>query len=147
VVVSRPTRGELQVKSADVYHTRPGAASSKAVWIQVLLLLPCLVHRHGIDKYLDTLLANQTAWKALPLTVAKVVISRVILSLFLPNQSQRSSFTVIGYAEAGRRGVVCCNVEYLNFGMQKRVIFSGHLAITTIVVALSFIAGSAPVSN
>jgi len=28
-------------------------------------------HRHGVDKYLDTLLANQTAQKALPPTTAR----------------------------------------------------------------------------
>ena len=44
----------------------------------------------------------------LPPTIATVVIARqqtarVIVSLFLPNQSQQSSFAVIGYAEAGRR--------------------------------------------
>jgi len=42
------------------------------------------------------------------LPLPKVVIARwrtarVIISLFLSNQSQRSSFAVIGYAEAGRR--------------------------------------------
>jgi len=30
-----------------------------------------LVHRHRIDKYLDTLLANRTAQNALPPTTAK----------------------------------------------------------------------------
>ena len=49
-----------------------------------------------------------------PLT--KVVIARwrtarVITSLFLPNQSQRSSFAVIGYAEAGcRRSPMTCRL-------------------------------------
>jgi len=76
------------------------------------------------DKYLDTSLANQAAArKALPPTIAKTGnrrwrTARVIISLFLPNQSQRS-----GFAEAGRRrspmSVVCCNVEYLNFGMHN----------------------------
>jgi len=65
-------------------------------------------HRHGIDKYLDTLLASQTAQKALHRPLPKRVIARwrtvrVIISTFLPNQSQRSSFAVIGYAKAGRR--------------------------------------------
>ena len=65
-------------------------------------------HRHGIDKYLDTLLASQTAQKALHRPLPKRVIARwrtvrVIISIFLPNQSQRSSFAVIGYAKAGCR--------------------------------------------
>jgi len=41
-----------------------------------------------------------------PLTkieIARWRTARVIISLFLPNQSQRSSLAVIGYAEAGRR--------------------------------------------
>jgi len=67
-----------------------------------------LDRRHRIDKYLDTLLAMQTARKALHRPLPEVVIARwrtaqVIISLFLPNQSQRSSFTVISYAKAGRR--------------------------------------------
>ena len=70
-----------------------------------------LGHRHGMDKYLDTLYANQTGWKVLPTChrpLPKVVIAkwrtvRVIISLFLPNQSQQSSFAVTGYAKAGCR--------------------------------------------
>ena len=47
-------------------------------------------HIHRIDKYLDTLLANQTAQKALHRPLPEVVIAkwrtaRVIISLFLPN--------------------------------------------------------------
>ena len=61
-----------------------------------------------------------------PLT--KVVIARwrtarVVISLFLPNQSQRISFAVIIYAEAGCRNhqwrVICCNIEYQNFCMHS----------------------------
>jgi len=74
-------------------------------------------HRHRIHKYLDNILANQTARKVKPTTTDKRV------SLIRRNQSQRSSFAVIGYAEAGRRrspmSVVCCNVEYINFGMHN----------------------------
>ena len=55
------------------------------------------------------------------------ITAQVNSSPILPNQSQRSSFAVIGYAEAGRGRksamthwrVVCCNVEDLNFGMQN----------------------------
>jgi len=84
------------------------------VWVIVLYAgskIGGLGHRHGMDKYLDTLYANQTGWKALPTChrpLPKVVIAkwrtvRVIISLFLTNQSQQSSFAVTGYAKAGRR--------------------------------------------
>jgi len=82
-------------------------------------------HRHRTDKYLDTLLPIKQIGRCCRRPSLKVIIARwqtarVIISLFLPNQSQWSSFAVIGYAEAGRQWhVVCCNVEYLNFGMQN----------------------------
>jgi len=38
VVLSRPRRGDLQLMTSDVYHTRPDPAASKAVWIQVCLI-------------------------------------------------------------------------------------------------------------
>jgi len=52
-----------------------------------------LNHGHGIDKYLDTLLANQTAGKASPPIIPKVTMgrwrtTRVIIRIILPNQSQ-----------------------------------------------------------
>jgi len=61
-----------------------------------------------MDKYLDTLLSSRTAQKALPPTIAKSGNRKMADCLsyyepFLPNQSQQSSFAVIGYAEAGRR--------------------------------------------
>jgi len=69
------------------------------------------MHRHRIDKYPDIFLANQTARKALPATVAKscnrkmAALPELLLAypVFLSDQSQRSSFTVIGYAETGRQ--------------------------------------------
>ena len=59
------------------------------------------VHRHRIDKYLDTLLANQPILDVE--ATGKMADCPVNCSPILPNQSQRSSFAVIGYAEAGRR--------------------------------------------
>jgi len=55
--------------------------------------------------------------------IAKWQTARVIISL--PNQSQRSSFAVIGYAEAGLQTYDITNnmssavTEYQNFGMQN----------------------------
>ena len=70
-------------------------------------------HRQGTEKYLDTLLANQTARKALSPTTARWRTARVIISPFLPNQPQQSSFAVIGYAEAGRRrSPMMCRLLY-----------------------------------
>ena len=51
--------------------------------------------RHTVDKYLDTLLASQTARKAMPQTTDKGVSARwrtaqVIISSILPNESQLS---------------------------------------------------------
>jgi len=67
-------------------------------------------HRHTIDKYLDALLADQTARKASPAIIPEVAIARwrsvrVIISLILPNQSQRnrSSATANDVSSAVRR--------------------------------------------
>ena len=49
---------------ADVYLWRYALACQKNRRLRA-------THRHRIDKYLDTLLANQTARKALPPTIAK----------------------------------------------------------------------------
>jgi len=48
------------------------------------------MHTHRIDKYLDTLLANQTARNAMPPTICQ-------------KGSAQDGEAVIGYAEAGRR--------------------------------------------
>ena len=37
------------------------------------------------------------------IAIARWQTARVIISLLLPNQSQQSGFTVIGYAEVGRQ--------------------------------------------
>jgi len=65
--------------------------------------LGCSNHRHRIDKYLDTLLANQPSRTVKPPIAAKICAARwrtarVNSSPILPNQSQRSSFAVIDYA-------------------------------------------------
>jgi len=65
-------------------------------------------HRHKTDKYLDTLLASQPISDGEATDHCQKVAPQdgglppVNSSLILPNQSQRSSFAVIGYAEAGR---------------------------------------------
>jgi len=71
-------------------------------------------HRHRIDKYLDTLLADQTARKASPPIIPKVAIARwgtarVIISLIPPNQSQRSRSSAIAsdVSSAVRRIAKC----------------------------------------
>ena len=51
-------------------------------------------HKHRTDKYLDTLLANQTSRKAKPPITTKRVHRKM---------ADCPSFAVIGYAEAGRR--------------------------------------------
>ena len=65
-----------------------------------------VIRRYRIDKYLDTLRANQTARKVPKVVslIARRRTTRVVICLFLLNQSQRSSSAVIGYAQAGRRG-------------------------------------------
>ena len=74
----------------------------------------CSYHRYRIDKYLDTLLANQTTRKASPPIIPKVAIARwrtarVIFSLILPDQSQRSRSSTIanGVSSAVRRIAKC----------------------------------------
>ena len=82
--------------------------------LPVLWAASCLHHRHGIDKYLDTLLANQTTRKASPPIIPKVAVARwrtarVIFSLILPDQSQRSRSSTIanGVSSAVRRIAKC----------------------------------------
>ena len=96
-----------------------------------------LYHRHRIDKYLDTLLANQTPRKAVPPTIAKsrkqkMRTVRVIINLFLPNQSQQSSFTVIGYAEAGqwRSPMTCRLLQCTQCSEKKWYISFFHIFLT-----------------
>jgi len=66
------------------------------------------VHRHRIDKYLDTLLANQPISDGEATDRCQKVapqdggLPELIVSPILRDQSQRSSFAVIGYTEAGR---------------------------------------------
>ena len=70
----------------------------------VLVCVHCVScwHRHGIDKYLDTLLANQTARKVMPPTMHKMADCRVIISLILPNPNLCvQCFDTVGWA-AGR---------------------------------------------
>ena len=66
----------------------------------------CVYHRHGIDKYLDTLLADQPisdgeatdhCQKGAPQDggLPELIVAG---SPILPNQSQRSKSSVIGYA-------------------------------------------------
>jgi len=88
-------------------------------------------HRHRVDKYLDTLLANQpisggeATDHCQKVCAARWRTARVNSSPILPNQSQQSSFAVIGYAEAGHcrkspmTSLTCRLVEDLNFGMQN----------------------------
>ena len=73
----------------------------------------CLHQRHRTDEYLDTRRAVATAadrvttYRSFPeVAVARWRTVRVIISLFLHNQSQRSSFAqfaVIGYAQSRRK--------------------------------------------
>ena len=95
-----------------------------------------------IDNYLDALLANQTARKALPPISQKVAIviarwqtARVIISLTcLTNHSK---------ADRWRQPMMCCllYVEQLNAVCKT----CGHHAIITTAVVSSLFTGSAPV--
>ena len=72
-------------------------------------LLGSYRHRHRIDQYLDTLLANHTAQSQV--VIARWWTARVIISLFLPNQPRLSSFALTGYAKAGhRRSPMTCHM-------------------------------------
>jgi len=93
-------------------HTVPAPQiRSRDFWHYINLCVcvcMCVYHRHRIDKYLDTA-SNCNCSRSCPhlsfqtVSVARWQTARVIISLFLPDQSQRSSFAVIGYAEACRR--------------------------------------------
>jgi len=73
-------------------------------------------HRQLVDKYLDLDLPVKQLGRLCRRPLPKVIIARwrtarIITSLFLPSQSQRSSFTVIGYAEAaGRTSPMTCRL-------------------------------------
>ena len=54
-----------------------------------------LYHRHRIDKYLDTLLSNQTSRTVKPPITAERVSHKMADCPVLPNQSQRSKSSVI----------------------------------------------------
>ena len=54
-----------------------------------------LYHRHRIDKYLDTLLSNQTSRTVKPPITAERVSRKMADCPVLPNQSQRSKSSVI----------------------------------------------------
>ena len=54
-----------------------------------------LYHRHRIDKYLDTLLSNQTSWTVKPPITAERVSRKMADCPVLPNQSQRSKSSMI----------------------------------------------------
>jgi len=93
------------------------------VWAAFTLLLVCILQPFLIDGFKFDLriyvvvtacdplrifvfnegLARFATAQYVPPTSANVVRQPHLLTLLLPNQSQRSSFAVIGYAEAGRR--------------------------------------------
>ena len=93
------------------------------VWAAFTLLLVCILQPFLIDGFKFDLriyvvvtacdplrifvfnegLARFATAQYVPPTCANVVRQPHLLTLLLPNQSQRSSFAVIGYAEAGRR--------------------------------------------
>ena len=66
------------------------------------------MHTHRIDKYLDTLLANQTAGKAMPPTVCQ-------------KGSAQDGEAVIGYAEAGRRRSPMCHHHHHIYSLQNTI--------------------------
>jgi len=75
-------------------------------------------HRHRIDKYPDIQLNNQTTRKTSPPIILKVAIARwrtarVIISLILPNQSQRSRSSAI----ANDMSSAVCRIA--KYGMQN----------------------------
>jgi len=93
------------------------------VWAAFTLLLVCILQPFLIDGFKFDLriyvvvtacdplrifvfnegLARFATAQYVPPTSANVVRQPHLLTLLLPNQSHRSSFAVIGYAEAGRR--------------------------------------------
>ena len=89
-------------------------------------------HRHTIDKYLDALLAEQTARKALPPIIPKVAAARwrsvrVIISLILPNQSQRNrSLAITDDVSSAARRIAKCVMRKLRPSRDyHRGVFSG----------------------
>ena len=124
-----------------------------------------LDHRHRMDKYLDTLLANQPisdgeatdhCQKGAPqdgglpeLIVAQSCVTNhsEAASLWLVTPKQ----DVIGNHQWRRWRVICCNVEYLNFAMQKlrpsniKVIFQRPSCGSPIAMTSGFIASTTPV--
>jgi len=85
-------------------HTRH-ARTARCLPVNPSPSVDVLEHRHRIDKYLDTLLASQTARKASKPIISKIAIARwrtapVIISTFLPlpNQSQRGRSSAIANA-------------------------------------------------
>jgi len=89
-------------------------------------------HRHTIDKYLDALLADQTARKASPAIIPEVAIARwrsvrVTISLILPNQSQRTrSLAITNDMSSAARRIAKCGMRKLRPSRDyHRGVFSG----------------------
>jgi len=122
-------------------------------------------HRHRIDKYLDTLLANQPISDGEATdhcqkdalqdgSLPELIVARSCLtshseaaSLWLVTPKQ----DVVGNHHWRHWRVICCNTEYLNFGIQNlrpsniKVIFQQPYCGSPIAVASGVIAGTAPV--
>ena len=122
-------------------------------------------HRHSIDKYLDTLLANQPisdgeatdhCQKVAPQDggLPELIVARSCVT----NHSEAASLwlvtpkqDVVGNHQWRHWHVICCNVEYLNCRMQNlrpsniKVIFKRISCGSPIVVTSGFTAGTAPV--
>ena len=101
-------------------------------------------HRHRIDKYLDTLLANQPISDGEATDRCQKVTPQ---DGGLPELRRCRTWSEITNDVTD----VCCNVEDLNFGMQNlcpskvKVIFQRPSCGSPIVVASRFIASTAPV--
>jgi len=76
-----------------------------------------LTRRRRIDKYLDTVLADQTAQKALPLIIPKVAVARwwtaqVFISLILSNWSlRRRSSAIANYVSYAVCRIAKCSMR------------------------------------
>jgi len=122
-------------------------------------------HRHRIDKYLDTLLANQPISDGEATDHCQKVTSQdgrqpelIVARSCLTKHSEAASLwlvtrklDMVGNHQWRHWRVVCCNVEDPNFGMQNlhpsniKVIFQRPSCRSPIASASGFIAGTAPV--